>query len=295
VAGTREHISADRRRISIFIDGEEKKSYFYGVGPSYLSTMGFEARQGQLFKSANADAESFSLVVNQTFVHQMAWDEPIGQAVRIESDDYTVTGVVDDFMLSTFSGTQEPVMFGVVPAASYRSLAVRANSASLAPVASSIQAIWESNFPEVDFTWYPQTQVFESQSMKGLSVFMGYVAAFALLISCMGLFGMAAQKAAQRQKEIGIRKSMGASAMHLLFVVNKEFLVMLLIATLIATPLCYASFAATFMQYAPPGMTQSWTPFIVANVLVFAVAMLSLSLQSRKLLKVVPAVVLRND
>lgn len=295
VAGTRDHIGADRRRISIWIEGEERKSYFYGVGPGYLETMGFPARQGRGFPQEYAGDDSTSVVVNQSFANVMDWPEPLDQTIRIEDHTYTVVGVVDDFMLSPYASREEPVIFSVVPPESFTRIAVRADTDDLAPVVASIQGVWESKFPEVTFSHFPQTEVFEAQSMKGLSVFMGYVALFALLISCMGLFGMASQRAARRMKEIGIRKSMGATASHLLYVVNKEFLIMLAIATTIATPLCYFAFANTLMAYASIEVPHSISPYILANVLVFGVALLSLSLQSRSLLKVVPAVVLRVD
>ncbi len=295
VAGARDHVGADRRRISIWIDGEEKKSYFYGIGPGYLETMGLYPRQGRGFPEEFAADDSSSIVVNQSFAAAMDWEDPLDQAVRIEDHTYTVVGVVDDFMLSPYTSTSEPVIFAVVPAASFTSLAVRADSDMLAPVVASMQEVWRSKFPEVTFAHYPQSEVFEAQSMKGLSVFMGYVALFALLISCMGLFGMASQRAANRMKEIGIRKSMGATASHLLLVANREFLVMLGIATAIATPLSYFTFANTLMRYASIDVSHSIAPYVLANILVFAVAILSLSLQSRKLLKVVPAVVLRVD
>ncbi len=124
------------------------------------------------------------------------------------------------------AGMQEPVIFAVAAADTYNSLAVRVENEMLLPAIASLQEVWETNFPEVEFSYYPQSEVFETDSLKGLSVFMRYVALFALFISCMGLFGMASQKAAQRMKEIGIRKSMGSSASHLIFVVNREFLVM---------------------------------------------------------------------
>ena len=295
MAGTRDHVGANRRRITISVDGEDSKSYFYGVGPSYLATIGLPLKEGRIFGAGYTADDSTSIVVNQAFVDLQGWDDPLGRSVRIDSNDLTVVGVVGDFMLSPYASFQEPVIFGIVPEASFQSMVIQANSAELMPVVASIQSLWESSFPELEFTYYLQTDVYDAQSLQGLSVFMGYVALFALLISCMGLFGMASQKAAQRMKEIGIRKSMGASASHLLFVVNREFLVMLGLASLIATPLCYYGFASTYMRYASAEISQSMTPFIVANILVAAVAMLSLSLQSRRLLNVVPAVVLRNE
>lgn len=295
LAGAQDHIGANRRRISVFVEGEERKSYYYGVGPGYLVTMGLRATEGRLFDEAFAADDSTSVVINQTFARQMQWDDPIGQSIRVEEQTYSVVGVVEDFLLNPYAGKEEPVMFAVQPSDSFNSLAVRIDRGDRAAVVSSLQTIWETNFPELDYSYYYQSDVFSRDSLKGVSVFMGYVALFALFVSCMGLFGMASQKAAQRMKEVGIRKALGASASHLIFVVNREFLVMLGLATAIATPLCYFSFSNTFLRYAAVDVPQSLTPFIVANLLVFGVAVISLSLQSRQLLKAVPAVVLRTD
>ena len=115
-----------------------------------------------------------------------------------------------------------------------------------------------------------------------------------MLIACMGLFGMASQRAAQRIKEVGIRKAMGASAMHVVLLVNRGFLVMLVVATLIATPVCYMGLS-TLLSLAPIEIPLGVAPFVWSNVLVFAMAALSLSLQTSALIKVNPADVLRRD
>ena len=295
VAGARDHVGANRVRLSVMVEGVEKKSYYYGVGPDYLDTIGLEVMEGRLFSEAHTADDSSSVVINQTFAKQMGWEISLGQTIRIDDHNYSVVGVIEDFLLQPFAGMEEPVIFAVASADVFNSLAVRVMDEMSLTAVASLKGIWQTNFPEVEFSYYPQTEVFQADSLKGLSVFMGYIAIFALLISCMGLFGMASQKAAQRMKEVGIRKSMGASASHLIYIVNREFLVMLGIATAIATPLCYFTFSNTFLRYAAVDVPQSMAPYIVANILVFGVAAISLSLQSIKLIKIIPAHVLRVD
>jgi len=295
VAGAKEHIGANRRRISAVIEGKEKKIYHYGIGPSYLETMGLDATQGRLFSESYAADDSSSVVINQTLANQMDWEEPLNQSIRIEEQTYSVVGVIDDFLLNPYEGMEEPVVFSVSAPSQINSLAVRFESGQMMPLVASLKDVWESNFPEVEFSYYSQVEVFSNDSLKGMSVFFIYVAMFALFISCMGLFGMASQKAAQRMKEVGIRKAMGASAAHLIFVVNREFIIMLGIATAIATPLCYLTFSNTLLRFAAIDIPLSMTPYLVANLLVFAVAALSLSMQSAKLIGIIPADVLRHD
>ncbi|MEM8488879.1 MAG: FtsX-like permease family protein, partial [Bacteroidota bacterium] len=158
----------------------------------------------------------------------------------------------------------------------------------------SLKATWVEEFPGMDFVYYPQEEVFQNFTfMIELSqTFSRYLGLFALFISCMGLFGMASQRVGQRMKEVGIRKAMGASALHIIFLVNRGFLMMLGLATLIATSVAYIGLRA-ILQSAPSEIPMSVTPFVLASLLVFLVAAASLTSQTRKLLKVRPAEVLR--
>ncbi len=293
-AGTNHHIGATKSRVALHVDASDQRAYYFSVGPSYLTTMGLRVENGRAFGESHSTADSASVVVNQSFVSAQDWSTPIGRSLRIGEQPFTIVGVVEDVLLDPLLGKHEPVIFGLSRPDRFNRIVLRVANQRLDQVTESMRRISEEKFPEIVFSSYRQEEVLYNE-FQGLSVFMGYVAAFALFISCMGLFGLASQKVSRRIKEIGVRKAMGASAGNIIFLVNREFLVMLGTATLIATPLCYFVFSNSFFRFTEVELPTNLTPYILANVLVFMVAAISLSTQSYRLMNVIPADVLRYD
>lgn len=293
IAGSEHHIGSALDEITVLVDGVEKESVYYGVSPEYLSTMGLRVVAGRAFGSAYSADSAASVVINQSFVDVQGWDNPLGEQVRIDGKAMAVVGVVDDFLLHPFGGKAHPVVFGLSNAGDYQYLTMQFQRGEIDQVVASLQATWNKRLPLATLEYFPQTAVFEEYNflVNVFSHFIGYLALFALFISCMGLFGMASQRALQRIKEIGIRKAMGASAAQIVFLVNKGFLIMLVIATCIATPVCYFALSF-FVANTPIEVPMSIMPFVLANVLVFLLAAVTLFMQTRKLVKVNPAEVL---
>ncbi|MCG8604448.1 ABC transporter permease, partial [bacterium] len=294
VAGAEHHIGSTRKRVSIVVEGEEKQVMFFGVGPSYFASMGLRVEAGRAFgKDFSADG-SHSVVINRTFAQRRGWAEPIGQEIRIDDQAFSVIGVVEDFVVQPVMGKAQAVVFGLSDVTRYNFLTLRVENATMDQVVASLKTIWEREFPGVSFEYFPQTDVFDPYSLDGLAILLSYLAVFALLISCMGLFGLALQRAAQRIKEIGVRKAMGASAIHVILLVNRSFLVMLGVATLIATPMFYFGFGA-LLHFAPVEISLGAEPLLISNILVFLLAAMSLATQTHRLIKVNPAEVLRDE
>lgn len=294
-AGTADHIGSSLKAVSIRVKGVEKEAAYFGVGPTYLAAMGIKTRAGRAFgEDFSADGAS-GVVVNQTLVQHQGWTEPIGQQVRIDDQVFSVIGVVEDFLLHPVAGKAHPAVFGLSDKTAYSVLALRVESEATHQVVTSLKTIWDEQFPGVDFKYFPQREVFQEFDfiINLTQRFSRYLGLFALFISCMGLFGMASQRATQRMKEIGIRKAMGASATQVILLVNRSFLVMLGISTFIATPLCYFGLSLV-LHLAPAEIPLSIAPFVLSNLLVFCVAAASLFMQTNKLVKVKPASVLRH-
>lgn len=296
VAGAEHHIGSTYDQTFIHVDGVEKPAVFFGVGPAYLTSMGVRLETGRLFAESFAADASHSVVINQTFAHEQGWTEPIGQQIRIDGQAFSVIGVVEDVLVHPIAGKTEPIIFGLSDPTQYSHLTIQTQHGTTKQVIASLREIWDQLFPEVSFRYFPQREVFEEFDLIiHLSLQLSrYLGLFALLISCMGLFGMASQRVAQRIKEVGIRKAMGASASHVVFLVNRGFLVMLGMATLIATPLCYFGLS-TLLSLAPVAIPLDAAPFVLANILVFGVAALSLLLQTKRLVRVNPVEVLRYE
>lgn len=282
VAGAAHHIGSTQKMISVDTEGTEAQVLYYGVGPEYLATMGLKIAAGRDFGVDAVADSSTSIVINRTFATERGWDNPIGMDVRIGEQLFQVAGMVEDFMIYPLKGSAFPAVFGLVPDSAFRFMAVRTPDKAYQP-AESVEVFRQVDvFSEYDLILRLTVQV---------TRFLGF---FALFISCMGLFGMASQRAARRMKEVGIRKTMGASPLNLVFLVNRGFLFMLLTATCIATPVCWMVLSAA-LSLAPMDIPMSVQPFILANLLVAALAAVSLSLQTRRLVRTNPADVLRYE
>jgi putative ABC transport system permease protein len=163
--------------------------------------------------------------------------------------------------------------------------------------ADALGATWATLNPDTPFEPFFQDSVFDEsfRGSRGITNIFAFTAILALLISCLGLFGLAAQNTASRMKEMTIRKILGATVGHMAGLANRRFLVLLALAALVATPLSYALIKALLDSIYRYHIGVGPASFVTAYLLVFAIAVLTVSSQIRKLAGVNPAEVLRND
>ncbi len=295
MARSEHHIGSSLAEKFIDVGGVENQAVFFGVGPSYLEVMGIKAREGRVFDERYFADNAASIVVNNALVQQEGWDNAVGQQVRIDDRAFTVIGVVDDFLLHPLAGKNYPVVFGLSETVNHNYLVLHVENRATKDVVKSLKEIWEREFPEFSPEIFVQNFVFQEydKTVDIFSRFIGFLAIFALFISLMGLFGIASQRAGQRIKEVGIRKAMGASVIQIVLLVNRGFLLILGIATLIATPICYVGFRL-LVEAIPLEIPMSVMPIILANVLVFVLAAAALLIQTKNLIKINPADALLN-
>ena len=293
MAGAAQPIGSAPTPVVVRVGQEEHEAARYAVGPDYLATLGLGTAAGRAFGTAFSADSASSVVVNETFARQQGWADPIGERVHLDGRPLAVVGVVEDFLLAPTAGTARPAVLTLASPAEYRSLTLRAGAGIVDALDAALRTRWAAEFPAVAFVSYPQTEAFARESFGGVSRFITSLALFALLISCMGLFGLAAQRAAGRRREVGVRKAMGASAGQIVLLVNRGFLAMLGVATLIATPLCYLGLRAV-LAVAPVEVALGAGPFVLSNAVVFILAACTLAWQTAALVQVRPAEVLRS-
>lgn len=296
VSGAGNHIGrGPGQRAEVLVDGEATRAFIYDVGAKYLATLGIEMSRGESFANLAPSADSRAVIVNRAFTEGRDWTDAIGKTIRLEDSVYQVVGMVENFLTSPLFGQDVPAVFRSVPPDAFGVVTARVRPGTAEQVIASLERTWVQDFPEVPFEAYPQIDVYEGfyASFRKVALNVGYLGGFALLVSCMGLFGMAAQKASMHLKEVGVRKVMGATPASVVMLVNQGFLVILLIASLIATPLCFVVLKM-MLSFSPTEIPLSFWPFTVANMLLFAVAGLSLASQIRRLIRVNPAEILRH-
>ncbi len=297
VVGSRNHIGRSRYTAVFDVEGEKMEAKGFGVGYGYLEALGVRLKEGRFFDEQFGADASESIIVNEHFVAARGWDQPLGQIMRDDTLQYTVVGVVADLHYDDFFDAIEPAFFRIAPEDEFRYLSVRTEAGGGVQMAAFLEETWKQLVPDEAYNGFFQDQVFENfyRENANISRLFGFIALLALIIACMGLFGLAAQNIARRMKEISIRKVLGATVLHVTSLVNRRFLVLLALAAVIATPVSYFLLDALLDSIYQYRMDLNVAPFFVSYVLVLATAALTISLLIRRLATANPAEVLRNE
>jgi len=298
IGGANHHVGESMSKSQIKIGEEEKEVLAYQVGANYFESMGLQLRQGQFFDPQRTIEDATAVVINQYFVEEENWDNPINQTFRRDGQTYRVIGVVDNFKAASFA-KMSPAVFFQGDKAAYNYLAIRYENGANQLVEDFAKNSWATLYPDIPFNFFHQNLVFDSfyQRFYRTSKVFGFLALLALLIACLGLFGLASQNYARYLKEASIRKVLGASTQQILLMGNRHFIWMLGIASVIATGICWVGAQAFYKSFeAYIGVVElGITPYIVGNLLVFITAIIAVGGQSYQLTKIAPADALRSE
>ncbi len=297
VAGSVNHVGQAWRPEVFQIDEAKQKASRYDVGADYLETVGLNLIAGRFFDSDRRAEDENAVVVNEALLRKQGWTEAIGKRLRIELKEYTIIGVAGDFKLFA-TGATRPALFFRAEENTFGNLVVRFAPGRGKQVVAQIEQDWQRLFPNTPVHHFFQSEVFDGfyRTFHKLSRSFGYIAALALMIACMGLYGLATQHFSRRLKEVGVRKMLGASVTQILLLINREFLFLFLGAGAFATALSFVATRLLLREAEPfvgnyaPGLA----PFLLANLIVLLTAALAIGRQSWNMTRVNPAAMLRN-
>ncbi len=274
---------------------------FIFVSPEYAETLGLKFVEGRDF-SREFLSDSSAVILNRTAIEYMGIKNPIGKLIRESNEDYPnptlkIIGVVEDMVMQS---PYEPVkqtmyVFDKYKASSYYNLRMNPNR-SVRENLETIENVFKKNFPDLPFEYqfideqYAQKFASEERVASLASVFT----VLAIFISCLGLFGLASFVAEQRTKEIGVRKVLGASVMNLWKLLSKDFLLLVVISLVIATPLAYY-FMSNWIQKFTYRTDISWWIFILAGAGAIIITIITISFQSIKAATSNPVKSLRTE
>ena len=205
------------------------------IGANFLQTMGIKLKAGRYF-SPNMQHE---LILNEAAIRAMGLENPVGTVVRFWGEDHEIVGVAADFNFESLYSPIKPAFFRCYPAAN--EIAVRVQPGTERRTIAAIRNAYMQFNPGMSFEYKYLDELYRNlySTENRIGVLSRYFAGLAILISCLGLFGLAAFSASRRQKEIGIRKVIGASVSQLVYLMSKEFLWLIIIALAIAVPLAW--------------------------------------------------------
>ena len=246
VSGTSASFNQGWSRHAYEIDGETKVSYSYGVDDKYISTLGIELLMGRNFDPA-IPSDTNALIVNEALVKDMGWENPLEEHLNWREDTvgsgFKIIGVVKNYHFLSLESKVEPVLLSInrEHVGYLNTMLIKIKSGKVQDAISEIEDAYKKNIPNkpFDFSFLDDDVNQQYASFDRWMNIMGVSTIFALLISGLGLFGLAGINAVNRTKEIGIRKVFGAPIMSLFLSLNKQFVIMAILAFTIAAPMSY--------------------------------------------------------
>ena len=259
-----------------------------GADYDYIETMGMEIIKGRSFSKEFA-SDTAGIIINETLLKKLGWgDDCIGKKITPGDPgnkfSFHVIGVVKDFHFLSLHDKIEPYII-YLSKNNLRSLSIKIKPGNLNESITQISNKWsemEPNFP-FDYSFLDETfdALYKSEERMG-KLFI-YFSIIAIFIACLGLFGLASYTAEQRTKEIGIRKTFGATTPSISFLLTRDFTKWILLANIIAWPAAYYFLGLWLENFAfRINITDQWHVFLLSAVISFAVAILTVSLQAIK-------------
>ena len=235
------------------------------VGYDFLKTMGLHLAEGRDFSKAFND--SSSLLLNETAVRKIGLQNPIGKTIRWGRHDGTIIGVIKDFHFNSLHEAIEPLAIRLDENWNWGTILVRIKAGETKQALAGLEKICKDLNPEFPFTYQfsdlQYAKLYKSEQV--VSKLSNYFAFLAIFISCLGLFGLAMFTAEQRNKEIGIRKVLGASSKNIVTLLSSNFLKPVFISLVIAFPVAWLAVQKWLQGFAYK-IHISWWIFLIAGL-----------------------------
>jgi putative ABC transport system permease protein len=260
----------------------------------YAKTMGIEILQGRDFSEDFND--STSMILNEAFVKYAGMDNPLEEKIRWNDQDYQVIGVFGDVVMNSPNSPTGPTMFVFDPTwISEVSLKLPADK-SPHEVLKGIESVFQKYNPAYPFVYRFADDEFSKKftDIQRIGRLANLFAGLAIIISCLGLFGLSAFTAEQRTKEFGIRKVLGATASHVVALISRDFSKLILLAFVIAAPMGWWAMNQWLQKY-EYRISVEWWMVGVAGTITLALGLATVSFQAIKAAVSNPVKALRNE
>ena len=265
------------------------------VTPEFGNAIQWKLSEGRDFTRANV-ADSSSVILNEAAVKLMGLEDPTHQIIRKNGKTLTIIGVVKDIVMDSPFEPVRPTVFEKSKwGAPFMTIRLNPDLSSAASMERMEKVLLKFD-PAGNFNYHFADRDFDSKFFreKRMSSLITVFSVLAILISCLGLFGLASFMAEQRTKEIGIRKVLGATVQHLWQMLTKDFVVLILISCVIAAPIAYY-FMSNWLQKYTYRTEISWWIFAVSGMGALLITLLTVSYQAVKAALLDPVKSLKSE
>ena len=265
---------------------EEWQMRVLGVDESYLDTYGIELIAGRNFSLDIPTDSTQAFILNETAVKRLGWTDPLGKKFEWNTEVHgpggQVVGIVKDFHNRSLHEEIQPVALTMWQP-KFNVLSLKISSQNIEETINHIGQVWKRHIPEKPFEYEFLDEDLDSlyRSEQRMGTLTNVFSGLAIIVACLGLFGLASFTAEVRTKEIGIRKTLGASVPNIVRLLSREFIILVLIADLIAFPLAYWAMSEWLTGFVYR-IDISILIFLISGLLTLIIALLTVSTQALK-------------
>ena len=281
-------------------DGSIVEMKVIGVDVDYLSAMEIPLLAGRNFSKDHPSDLNNAILINETLAKQLSLENPVGKTLagfgRNGVNDPVVIGIVRDFHIKSLHNRIEPLALLMEKYNYGPFLLIRMRSGPIFETIDMLKSTWEKVAPNMPFELSFLDENLNQQYANEVYWFrvLSHSALVAVLLSCLGLFGLASLAVARRTKEIGIRKVLGASVHHVMWLFSRDFIKLLLVANIIAYPVAYWMMNQWLTNFAYR-IELGIGVFGIAGILTLIVALLTVNFQTLKAARRNPVDALRDE
>ncbi len=299
ISTSRSAIGAGSYSTTIYPEGstEETTIRLYAINPGFFEVYGMNMHLGRSFIRGSI-ADSANMIVNEAFVAQMGWKDPLGKRIRFQEDGdlYPIIGVVEDFHYRSLAQDQiEPMVLYLNPEIKYNS-SIKLGNGDIPATLEHIEKTWDQLATRTPLQYYFVDGWFNERYKKERQLFKIAIlyALISLVLSGLGLYGLTSLQLQQQRKEITIRKILGASVNGIAGMVNRQYLVIIAISFLTMTPLGYFLVRAWLSKFAYR-ISMDIGPFVTAGLITLLGTVIIVTVLAIRHANVNPAQTLRTE
>ncbi len=272
--------------------GQQFMIHSMAIDKDFLSLFKVQLAEGENFKGVPADSAHY--ILNETAVRNAGISNPIGKRFSLHDKPGTIVGVIKDIHISSLRQKIEPTIFYYRPDAWLAYVKTTGKDASRAIAA--VEKLWKQYNADVPFSYSfldeQYNNLYKTDQRNG--VLFRLFSVVAIVISCLGLFGLATYTAQVKTKEIGIRKVLGASVLRITALLNRQFIVLVLIAIFIAVPVAWYAMHRWLQDFVYRISISYWL-FVAAAAIALLIALLTVSIQTIRAAIVNPVKSLKTE
>jgi len=290
-------------RMGLFPEGAANDDIWiwstFSIDPDLIAALDMEIVEGRNFRSGNDNSDEFSVIINETAVKQLGWDNPIGMKIFGDPSDSLgaeVIGVVKDFHFITMHQNIEPVLINPLSGNPARYIAAKMEKGRIDEALDYAETKWQEFFPDYPFSFIFLDDEFNSLYSRDLNtgIIVKIFSLLTIFVACLGLLGLSSHSISQRRKEISIRKVLGATTGEMTRLLLLNFVQWVALANIFAIPLGWyvaRQWLKNFAYHIDPGILT----FVISGAIALLIAMTAIIFQTVRTANANPADALKYE